>query len=758
MFKRKLLAVAIASTVFPVANAQAQQSGSVTTAQTGDGSNVTITVTARRREELIQDVPAAVTAVSAEMLERFGVADVTGLAEMLPSTTLKTSRATNTTLTSFIRGVGQQDPVAGYEQGVGIYLDDVYMARPQGAIMDLYNVERIEVLRGPQGTLYGRNTIGGAVKYVTKGLSAKPEVEVRGSMGSFGQKDLVAIGSTPISDALRIGAAVGSFQRDGFGKNVVNGIDNYDKSVVAGRVNAELRPNSDWLVRFSSDRTVDHSNPRLGYRLTSGPAPTNEPVLSGNFDTRAGAYTSNGQKQEVVTHGDHLTVEWTVNPNLSFKSITADRGGESVAPIDFDSLQGVLMDAPSRYHDKQFSQEFQLTYTGSRFQGVAGLYYMKGNAFNEFDVALLGGAVAAYTRDDIDTKTWALYADGNYALSNAFNLSFGGRFTKDNRRAAIFKATYLGKASPAFGNPAATVAGAVNTNMSKDDLDRTDTKFTPKIGLGWKIDANHNAYATYSEGFKGGMFDPRMDLGGAPTSAASLVKRQGVLPEELSSFELGLKSRFAGGRVQTNAAVFASNYKNVQIPGSIPTLVNGVPGFAGALTNAAKADINGIELEGIAYLTDAFRMTAMYSYVDAKYKKWVDATGTDISASRVFQNTPKNTANVSATYEWPMSAFGRAGGLALTGSVAYKDKTYQFEDPTATILAQDPYSLVDASLAWISKDRKLRVGVYGRNLTDKRYKVAGYYFPKAFFASFGDSVTAFYGDPRTITATVDIKF
>ncbi len=150
-----------------------------------------IVVTARRRAEALQDVPIAVTAYSGEQLEREGAIDITDIGDTTPNVTLETSRGTNSTLTAFIRGVGQQDPVAGFEQGVGIYLDDVYLNRPQGAVLDIYDVERIEVLRGPQGTLYGRNTIGGAVKYVTRRLPDDPEIRVRANLGTYGQKDLV---------------------------------------------------------------------------------------------------------------------------------------------------------------------------------------------------------------------------------------------------------------------------------------------------------------------------------------------------------------------------------------------------------------------------------------------------------------------------------------------------------------------------------------------------------------------------------------
>src|SRR5215203_3457471 len=183
------------------------------------GSDQDIIVTARRRSEVLQDVPIAVTAYSGDQLDRQGALDITDVSDTTPNVNLETSRGTNTTLTAFIRGVGQQDPVAGFEQGVGIYLDDVYLNRPQGALLDIYDVERIEVLRGPQGTLYGRNTIGGAIKYVTKRLPDTPRVNLRGTVGTYNQFDAVATVSYPIADMLRVGGSIARLKRDGFGHN-----------------------------------------------------------------------------------------------------------------------------------------------------------------------------------------------------------------------------------------------------------------------------------------------------------------------------------------------------------------------------------------------------------------------------------------------------------------------------------------------------------------------------------------------------------
>ena len=778
--KLKYMSVAIAALFVGTGSVSAQQVAptSPASAKADDSEKIeVVTVTARRREELIQDVPGAVTAFSGAALEKAGIPDVTGLADLIPNTTLKTSRATNTTLTAFIRGIGQQDPVAGYEQGVGIYLDDVYLARPQGALSDIYDLARIEVLRGPQGTLYGRNTIGGAIKYVTRKLSDKPELSVKATLGSYSQKDLVVKGSLPVSDMLKIGGTIASFNRDGFGKNVVNGNDNYNKEVLAGRFSAEFTPNSSLFIRFSADRTVDDSLPKQGYRLTPSPAPGNLLPLEGRYDTRANLYSVLGNAQNVTTRGESLLVDWTISPDLSFKSITATRGDKSFAPIDFDSLNTPLFEAPAIYKNKQLSQEFQFTYTGTKWQGVAGVYYMKANAFNEFDVlANLAGGLSLYTRDDIDTKTYAAFADVSYSVTDTFNVNLGGRYTSDNREARIFKRNYLGlTGSPTLGNPAA-VGLPTLTDMSKSDLNRTDTKFTPKIGFGWKFAPEHNLYASYSEGFKGGLFDPRMDLGGNPTSVLSLVKRKGVEPEEVKSYEMGLKSSLNGGRFQTNAAIFYTDYSNVQIPGSVPTFdaAGNVNGFAGNVTNAGKAEIKGFELEALARVTDALTLSGMVGFIDAKYKEWIVANGLtgaaaaliNIAGAAEFQNTPKKTASITATYEWPMTIFGRAGGFALSNSLSYRDKVNQFEfvrlSGAATLdrvvsqniqLVEGSYTLWDAGLVWTSKDNKLQVALNGRNLTDKRYKVAGYAF-----GDFSNSITTFYGDPRIVKASVTIKF
>ena len=734
------------------ATVHAQETGNIGSAVAAPEGNIEkVVVTARRREETLQDVPVSVTAFSADQLSKQSIPDVVALATALPNTTLKASRATNSTLTAFIRGVGQADPLAGFESGVGIYLDDVYLARPQGAVADIYDVERIEVLRGPQGTLYGRNTIGGAVKYVTRRLAPQTDVRLKGTLGNYKERDAVLTASTPLGDGLRVGTTLARFKHGGYGTNLFDGSPNYDKDLKAARVSAEWTPTPDLFIRLAGDITQDDSHPKNGHRLIVGRT-SGAPILSDVYDTNAEMLTALGHRQSVRQHGVAATVEWNATPELTFKSITAQRQDKSWAPIDFDALPVVDMEVPALYTNRQFSQEFNLTYTGAKVQGVAGVYYIDANAYNKFDTILAGAVpTSTFTSGDIDTKAWAAYADGSVDLVDGLQLSLGGRYTVDKREADILRQIYLGlKGTPEMGNPGALL---LRTDTDLPGLSREDKKFTPRIALNWKATPDQNLYASYSKGFKGGGFDPRTNVVGTKLPPAQA--RAGYKPETIATYELGLKSSFNGGRITTNTALFYSDYKDVQIPGSVAIDTNGDgrdDSFAGITTNAGKAKIKGFEFEAVAHLTKEFTLSGMVSYIDAKYKEYIVA-GANVADQRHFQNTPRNSANLRAMYEVPMPLAGVGGRLSLIGSASYRGQTYQFETPS--IIDQDAYKLYDASIVWTRTDGKIRAGLHGKNLSDARYKTAGYLFP-----TLGNegTLTAFYGAPRTVQGTLEYRF
>jgi iron complex outermembrane receptor protein len=748
-----------------------------------------IEVTARRRTENLRDVPISVTALTGENLDDQGAQDITYLNQVVPNTTLEVSRGTSNTLTAFIRGVGQQDPVAGFEAGVGIYIDDVYLNRPQAAVLDIYDVQRVEVLRGPQGTLYGRNTIGGAVKYVTKRLGRQPSASIRASVGSYSQADLVVKGETPIGDSLAVGGAVATFNRDGFGDNLTTGLDNYNKEVMAARASLEWTPSYNTFVRLAGDYYKDDSNPVGGHRLIPGLF-SGAPVLDDVYDSRGGITGENETEQQ----GLSLLVEHDITPNWLFKSITAWREDDTINQIDFEALPPVDLDVATIYENEQFSQEFQLNYSGDYVTGVAGFYYLDANAFGPFDVRLyqtgdLIGApqLNAFTLGDVDTETWSVFADASFDLAGLLDLdtglelSVGGRYTDDKRSSRVLRQTLLGASSYFGGNPV-----VVETTSDFDGSD-TFTEFTPRASLAWQPSDTQNFYVSWSQGFKGGSFDPRGLTTAAPdfdgdgtVSEDEVFEFMRFEPETVDTYEIGAKSAWADGRVNTSVALFYSDYTNIQVPGSIGVDNNGdgiADTFAGVTTNAGAATVQGAEFEMNALLGrnmgaqgDALTTMLTVGYIDAEYDQFITsvtdpATGStaleDVADERVFQNTPDWTAHWNMRYDVPLGLFGNDGMFSVIGAWSYRGETNQFEVPSQ-FLDQEAYSLYDLHLVWKRNDGKYEIGLHGRNLSDEQYKTSGYVFatPDGSASTLGleGVMNAFYGPPRTITLTGTVNF
>lgn len=752
-----------------------------------EASGDVIVVTSRRREESLQDVPIAVSAFSGDELDNIGAVDLTDIEAITPNVTLETSRSTNTTLTAFIRGVGQQDPVAGFEAGVGIYIDDVYLNRPQAALLDIYEVDRIEVLRGPQGTLYGRNTIGGAVKYVTRRLDDEPSAKLRLTGGSYGQFDAIGSFNLPLATDsamgdLLFGGSIAYMRRNGFGENLVNDLGNYDKDLLAGRLALEWNPSSEISFRVTGDWTDDNSNPKQGHRiLPFGPFP----VLSNEFDTRAGLNTP---EQSVVAKGVSGVAEWQVSENVTLKNIIAYREDRTESPIDFDSLPIVDLDVPVIYDNTQFSEEFQIIYESDRLNGLVGFYYLDANALNVFDVVLddlaaflsLPG-LNAFTSSDVDTSTWSIFGDFTYDLTDKLSLSFGGRYTEDDRTIDLLRQRYFSPGfTPAFGGPDRP------PSLIDADINATAnfTDFSPRASISWEPSNEHTFYASYSQGFKGGSFDPRCganaapDLDGDGMTGATDVDDQIAFcrfePEEIDTYEIGWKNNLFNGRFRSSLALFYSDYKDVQVPGSVgvDADMDGVAEtFAGVTTNAAKATIYGLELEGLATLAedmmnpgDSLNWQFSLGYIEPEFDEFIGRTGANIAESIVvFQNTPKLTAFNQLTYAKPKALFGRDGDMGLYTSVSYRSLTHQFSYEIPA-LDQEQFALLNAGVYWTSADGGLKLSVHGTNLTDQRYIVAGYDFvtsvPELGNNPLGLSgvQTAFFGDPRRVMGTIEVQF
>nr|WP_232468738.1 TonB-dependent receptor [Croceicoccus marinus] len=773
--------VIAAAVTAPSAFAQEIDADAVAEPNIADGTPVDdgmIVVTARRREERLIDVPLSVTAISGDALAKQGTQTIEEIGEQVPNVTLEVSRGTNTTLSAFIRGVGQQDPVAGFEAGVGLYVDDVYLNRPQAAVLDVYDVERIEVLRGPQGTLYGRNTIGGAIKYVTANLPDRTEVKVRGTYGSYDQADLIVTASTPITDSVKIGASGARLSRGGFGDNLYReGVENYNKDVWAARATIEF-DSGPFFARLSGDYVQDNSEPRQGHRLIPGLL-SGAPVLDDVYDTRAGLDVVD---QKVEAWGGALNMALEVSDTITLKSITGYREDSSTSPIDFDSLPAVDVDVPAIYENDQFSQEFQLLYESDRLSGVLGAYYLDANSFTAFDVGIwttgdllntlnnttVFSGLTAQTLGDVNTKTWSVFGDFTYDIFDRLSLSVGGRYTYDKRSSRVLRTTFVGGYSDLFAD------GSVPTAVTSDfDDSATFKEFTPRASISFMPTPDQNLYFTYSKGFKGGGFDPRGQTSSAPdfdgdgtVSYDEVYEFMQFDPETVDSFELGYKASLLDRRLNVSIAGFMSQYKDVQIPGSagVDSDGDGVnETFVGITSNAADADVNGVEFEMNALLGRDFagmgsrmNVNLALGYLDAKFNTYIDAFGNDVADQRVFQNTPEFTVNAGFDLGLPVAS----GIVDLIGSVSTRSDASQFEVPNP-LLDQDGFSLVNASVVYTDDSDRFSIGVHGKNLFDKRYIVSGYNFIGANGApTLGreGTLTAFYGDPRRIFVTGQMRF
>ena len=697
-----------------------------------------VVITARRRDEQLKDVPVAVTALGAERLEETGASDITALQQQTPNATVQAARGSNSTLISFVRGVGQQDPLWGFEPGVGLYIDDVYVARPQGAVLDIFDIQRIEVLRGPQGSLYGRNTIGGAIKYVTARLSDEPELTLRGTYGSYNQMDLLASGSLPLGDTLRIGGAIASYNRDGYGENLNTGADSYDKDVLAGRLSVEFQPTQNSFFRLAYDRTEDNSNPRHGHRMVAGTG-VGAGVLPNVYDTYAGV----GDKNSVITEGVSLTGEIYINDGLTFKSISAYRSGETDTVIDFDNTPAPTLDIPAIYGDHQFTQEFQLQFEGDRVQGVVGAYYLNAKASGAFDTILGNFGFVIGTGGFVETESFSLFSDVNADLTDRMHLSIGLRYTKDTKTGDVFRANYAtATRSPLLGGTA-----RAPTLLRTDYTNTRDfTDISPRFALSYDFSDRITGYASFSTGFKSGGFDMRGDAILTPNTV------NGYNPETVDAYEIGLKGSAFNRRLSFSSALFYNEYQDQQVTTQVPAGA----GIASFVDNVGSSTISGAEFEGSLRIVDSLTANFAVGYLNAEFdefQRYNLGTGLyeNIADLVVLQNAPKYTGYFGLTWRGQMAG----GALAITPSISYRDDYSQFEFPNA-ILDQEAYSLVDLSVVWTAPNDKLTLGVYGKNLTDEEYRIGGYNFPGA--AVFNDSVIGYYGPPRTVSAMLQVKF
>jgi iron complex outermembrane receptor protein len=690
-----------------------------------------------------------VTVVQGEELEQAGATDLADIQMDVPNLSIYAGRNQSTTLTVFMRGIGQADPLWGVDPGVGLYLDDVYIARPQGALLDVFDVERIEVLRGPQGTLYGKNTIGGAIKYVSRELTDKPEGYISAIPGQYSNQDVkFGIGGPIVEGKLRGKFAFASLKHDGYGDNLYLGTENSDKDTIAYRAALDWLPADNFTIKFRYDRTEDKAQPKGYARLIANPycpfyleGGASCPPLAGLWDTESGLDPTNGTDSE----GYSMVMDWDINDSWKFKSITAYRESDTRNNIDFDTTPARISDALTWYNDDQTSQEFQFIYDGGgKFDGVFGLYYFDGFAGGLVNTVFVE-TTFVFTDGDTKTKSKAIFGDGSYAINDKLTFNFGVRATDEKKTGRAYNGL---STDDTFETPALVLADYNNSE--------TFSSVSPRLGFDYQFNDNVMGYITAARGFKSGGFNVR---------AQSVLFPDSALPfddEQLTVTEVGVKTLLAQRSLVLNAAAFYGDYTDIQVSTftSYDSDSDGTDdSFFGNFLNAGDATMKGVELEfnWKSRQVDWFGLSGNISYLDATPDTFLDGDGDGYVDTQVITNAPELTGALNLNFYKTLSS----GLLTSTISYGYRDDSVLTneggEDPLnpgnpLMPLVQPSYSMLNARIGWLHKSGKWGVTINGKNLTDEAYLTNGYNLPV-----FGIVVGA-YGQPRTVTATLDYKF
>ncbi len=705
-----------------------------------------VKVTARKREETLQDVPVAVTAFTADALDKLDVEDLSDLDAQVPNLTIYAARGSSSTLTAYIRGVGQSDPLWGVDPGVGIYMDDVYIARPQGALLDVFDVDRIEVLRGPQGTLYGKNTIGGAIKYISKGL--RPDFNGYGSVtvGNYGQRDFKAAvgGGFGGSEFLRGRISVADLHRDGFGENLVTGAQVSDKKIRAFRANLGAYVTDAVDLQFALDHVDDSSGVRGAQMLAANPFNSlpayggtgAKPPLADRYDVRNGMPNVN----DTTLSGASATVNLRPNEDWTFKYVLAKRESDTETNIDFDTTQDKIADVKAFYSDQQVSHELQANYdAGGRARGVMGIYMFDGEAggqvLNNFYNLLFGD-----THGVVYTESFAAYADWTFDVSDKFRVDAGLRWTSEDKHAIVRNISYT---DATFTRPTGAVAASFDKTINFKNL-------SPKISLDYQVTPDIMVYGLASRGFKSGGFNIRANATAVPRTADPFQD------EQVDSYEIGSKMGLFDQRLFLNLSAFHNKYKDIQLSIFTEyTTAQNTKAFIGDFTNAGEGTVNGFEAEYQWLATDHFTVSGNLAWLDAKFDTYM-FKNVNIADQQPFTNAPDFSGALNMEYHTDL---GAAGSLSARVGYSYQSEvtatTEILRDPVTGVLTQpitqDGYGLVGAGVIW-KPNAAWTVSLQGSNLADKAYKTTGYVIPALGVR------TGFYGPPRQYSLSVRYDF
>ncbi|WP_242127922.1 TonB-dependent receptor [Sphingobium sp. Sx8-8] len=732
-----------------------------------DGALEEIVVTAQKRKENLQDTPIAVTAFNAAALANKNVEDISGIAEFTPNlqfdSTAPLSGSSSAAIV-FIRGVGKSGYQVTDDPGVGTYIDGVYVSSSIGGVLDVLDIERIEVLRGPQGTLFGRNTIGGAINITTQRPSDKANGALEATYGNYDRMEIRGSIDQPLSDTLRTKLTFGYKRADGWDKLLAADYPPPAHDNRTGRTPGDVNRGSARLaVEYEpSDKlnfyvTADISRIReatvastalavpLDGTLTAAYNAVDAPVINvpgyGTgvlYDSRwvvapnnkRGTFQTGPNGTNLNVTGLAGTAEWKLADDLTFKSITAFRRVTGSFNRDADNSPLQIADCFSDFKQKQFSQEGQILGSGfdKKLEYVAGAYYFKESAVDDYRCALPPSIGTVILKSDADNSSYAFFGQATYALLDSLKLTAGIRYTHD-KKSLLPDFIYDPAAGGAFAGVRTVPYGRVTNTFSN---------VSPRFSLDYKLSPAALLYASYSRGYKGGGFNAR-----------TVAPRPDVLaftPEKLATFEVGTKLELLDRRVRLNVAAFTTKYQDIQI-----TVIED---FAPGTQNGGDARIKGFEAELTARPVEALTLNATLAHLTTRYTKLLPLSSLvrpefQVRPTNKLSNSPEWTA--SAGFDYRIPAAGIDGDVVLRGDWSYTSKVYN-DDINSVWLTQAGYSIFNAQIAYENSDGNWDLVVWGKNLSDKQYIFSGDANAAAGF------VQGNYSAPRTYGITFRRRF
>lgn len=751
--------LAVAAMLIVPARAQAQNAPVASSPAESVGD---IIVTAQRRSERLQDTPISVAAISGSSLVQRGVVNLKTITNFMPNvefTNTNRPGAGGSAYAAWIRGVGTGDYAFPTDPGVGIYVDGVYLARTLGGLLSVADIERIEVLRGPQGTLYGRNTIGGAINVITTTpkLTGDPEGRITGRLGSYGRADVISTITAPvIEDRLGIKLSASYFSSNGFGERIFTGQRLNDEDRLVLRGGALLKVADDLTLDVRGDYSKQRNNgavAQLAARLPTAlpanivrfntiAAPVQDAALGlpagsvygsafalpGSYNT----YSGSPVQDDYDIGGASATLAWTPSDQINVKSITAYRKLHTHIQTDGDQSPYTISATDEIIHDKQFSQELQLSgkLLSDRVKYLVGGYYFdeRGtsdkNSLNFHGIYEITGLASdardTYTYQGYHAKSYAAFAQVDIEFIRSLSLTLGARQNHDE------KSFTVGVTLPEIKNAISTPFQSRETSWNS---------FTPKIGLNWKVNNDVLIYGSYSTGFKSGGFSNP-----TATMAAPIYD-----PEKLRTFEAGAKTQLFDRKVTLNVAGFVSKWRDIQLNVIVPGPTGGVVNLT---SNGGTAKLYGFEAELSAMPATGFRLNLGTGYT---HNEFTDLAAGAITAGITYgtklPHVPKWSMTPGAQYDFDTAL----GHFMLRSDFSYRSSQYlTIADPVSY---QKAYGLLSARASFTpARIPNLELGVEASNITNHRYLV---YHQQA--TIFGIEITQ-PGDPRLIAGTATLRF